>query len=1171
MGWGSFGLRLRVGAGLAVASVVSGFLVAPPAGAVAPGSVAADAVAAASSDDGAAELAEAGRSGEPVVVDGWTSETTEISALPSGEFRASISAGPVRKEHNGGWLALDPTLERRADGTVGPRSAVGEIELSGGGPADSVLAKVSHDGASTTIRTPFKLPTPTLHDDTAVYAEVIPDVDLVTTASNMGFTFNWVVKSRTAADDSRVRTLSLPVETSGLTATSERGGFMFRDSKGLGRFWTPTPTMWDSSGAPSADPATGESTETTLTAVDEGPDLKDRVAPVAASVASGRMTLAPDLSLLDAADVVFPVVIDPALNYGKTRNGWTAVWNNFPSKSFWQTEHSLGAGYEGFEQFKVVRSYFRFDTTGIKGKKIIDAELNVRQIHAASCQARPTDAYRTGSIGTGTTWNNQPTRYAFQSARSDTAGCSGPDTKMVGWNITAGATDLANANATTGTFMLRARDEGDKIAWKQFDDANANIAVTYVSKPAVPSGNVLMVGNATVPCGTSTAPAMVGSTTVTVGAKVTSADGTSASLRAILRRRNVTTQTDYATDVAGTSVASGGVSSISWSVQNGTTYRFFAKNRVYWTHEGVAGSLDSAWNTASVCYFRVDTSRPDAPTITSTEFGECASVQAPDDCMPEGQVGVAGDVVLDTASTDAVSYRWSLNGGPITTTATTAGAAQTIAVTPNALMNTLSVYSVDGAGNQSLTALRIFKVAPRATDVQWRFNDPAALGADTGRDQDAPLAVGGTSSDAVGRVEEALSTSGGAPATSPITSTAGVSATSNFSIGAWVRLDEPGQGTTTTLLAATFSEGNVFEFGYEPATNKWTAGRRSATSVSLASSTTAALHVWTHLAATYDTATRNLKFYVNGRLAGTITYPSAAWVSSNWRLGCGNVGGVASSCMTGLVDEVNLYQAILAADEVRDLADPISVSDNLPLVAPAASWSMDDPDDAVVAADACHGSDLTLANVPSPRFDTPGDDFHRSLILPGDVNQQARRPHPVVDSTGSFTIAANVQPSESAKSMVIVQQRGVAGESWTLAYEAEPSTDSSTPPSGRWVFQRTTTDSATATAVEVRSPLITGVHDHFTVLVATYDRQRDAISLYVDGKRFEDGTDPVAGDRHSAPFTAPWPARGDLNVGNGSLDGVAAPFAGKVERVAAFVGAMHTDQVADYESEVSSL
>jgi hypothetical protein len=461
-------------------------------------SVRSDLFADSGSTDGSPELDEAARTGSAVVVDEWTTETTEISALPSGNFQATIATSPVREREGGKWLDLDPTLKKRSDGMVEPARAVGDISLSGGGDANTVLATIGHNGVTALIRTPFDLPAPTLHDETAVYSEVLPGVDLVTTSTTTGFTFNWVVKDRAAADDPRVRKLSLPVELTGVTAHPERGGYSFVDDDGVSRFWIPTPTMWDSSGAESIDTTTGESDVTPLAAVEHGPDMEDQVSGVATSIAKGHMTLSPDTTLLDSPDVVFPVVIDPAMTYDKTRNGWTAVWNNFPSKSFWQTDHSLGAGYEGFEQNKIVRSYFRFDTTGIRGKEIIAAELNVRQIHAASCQARPTDVYRSGAIGTGTTWNNQPARYTLQGSNSSTAGC-GSSTAMVGWNVTNGATTLADANSATGTFMVRARDEGDKIAWKQFDDTGAQLSVTYVSKPAVPSGVTMKTSSTTVP------------------------------------------------------------------------------------------------------------------------------------------------------------------------------------------------------------------------------------------------------------------------------------------------------------------------------------------------------------------------------------------------------------------------------------------------------------------------------------------------------------------------------------------------------------------------------------------------------------------------------------------------------------------------------------------------
>ena len=88
---------------------------------------------------------------------------------------------------------------------------------------------------------------------------------------------------------------------------AERGGYALEDAEGLSRFWIPTPTMWDSSGAESIDPNTGESDETPLEAVEQGPDMEDQVSGVATSVSKTSMTLTPDTALLDSPDVVFPL------------------------------------------------------------------------------------------------------------------------------------------------------------------------------------------------------------------------------------------------------------------------------------------------------------------------------------------------------------------------------------------------------------------------------------------------------------------------------------------------------------------------------------------------------------------------------------------------------------------------------------------------------------------------------------------------------------------------------------------------------------------------------------------------------------------------------------------------------------------------------------------------
>ncbi|QSR27351.1 hypothetical protein CFH99_17150 [Nocardioides aromaticivorans] len=280
---------------------------------------------------------------------------------------------------------------------------------------------------------------------------------------------------------------------------------------------------------------------------------------------------------------------------------WAAVWSGLPDRSFWKTTTALGAGYGGAKR-KVVRSYFRFDTRAFKGKRILGAELNLRQLDAASCRPWLTDVYRTGAVGSRATWRNQPVRNAFQSSSSSTMGCDS-GYGMVGWDVAEAARYYARSTTTTATFMVRARSEGEPRAWKRFDSSYASLFVTYVSTPDQPTGVAVRTANARTPCGTEAAPAVVGSTSVTLGATLSSADGYSANLEGVFRRRDTALGADEE-DTLGTEVASGGTSTLPWQVSDGHVYRFQVAARSSWSYDGVPGSIDSAFT--DWCWFTVD-------------------------------------------------------------------------------------------------------------------------------------------------------------------------------------------------------------------------------------------------------------------------------------------------------------------------------------------------------------------------------------------------------------------------------------------------------------------------------------------------------------------------------------------------------------------------------------
>src|SRR5690349_1972439 len=171
-----------------------------------------------------------------------------LFANPDGSFTAEITAGPQRvQQADGSWSAIDTTLVRRADGSVGPRAAAVELGFSGGGEGD--LIRLADEGKTVAIGWPGALPAPTLTGDTATYVDALPGVDVKVTASSTGYSYVMVVKSAEAAANPELARLSLPVEGEGLRMRKTgSGGLSMVDGNGTAIFEGAQPLMWDSAG-----------------------------------------------------------------------------------------------------------------------------------------------------------------------------------------------------------------------------------------------------------------------------------------------------------------------------------------------------------------------------------------------------------------------------------------------------------------------------------------------------------------------------------------------------------------------------------------------------------------------------------------------------------------------------------------------------------------------------------------------------------------------------------------------------------------------------------------------------------------------------------------------------------------------------------------------------------
>lgn len=137
----------------------------------------------------------------------------------------------------------------------------------------------------------------------------------------------------------------------------------------------------------------------------------------------------------------------------------------------------------------------------------------------------------------------------------------------------------------------------------------------------------------------------------------------------------------------------------------------------------------------------------------------------------------------------------------------------------------------------------------------------------------------------------------------------------SFTVSAWVLLDQAST-TTQTILSQDGTRTSGFELQYRGDVHRWGVGLPQAdtdnpTVVRVTSATDASEGEWTHLAAVYDSADRQLRLYVNGALDGSVGGVSASWnAAGNFQVGRGRHQGVADTPFTGAVDDVHAWTGV---------------------------------------------------------------------------------------------------------------------------------------------------------------------------------------------------------------------------------------------------------------------
>ncbi|TCM49981.1 LamG domain-containing protein [Kribbella sp. VKM Ac-2568] len=544
---------------------------------------------------------------------------------------------------------------------------------------------------------------------------------------------------------------------------------------------------------------------------------------------------------------------------------------------------------------------------------------------------------------------------------------------------------------------------------------------------------------------------------------------------------------------------------------------------------------------------------PTPPVITATYHGtEITNCLDQTVCPETAVLGESVTFTFIATSPDVVRHQYGFIG-----TGAESIDGNTVTITlapPDQGWNRLDVQSINELGQFSTTASFLFNVGPRPGPLgSWGFDDGTGITAADGPGLTHPLNLGGgTAFDGKGRVNGSVALDGVddfAQAGDAVVDTS-----QSFTISAWAR---PTNSTKRGVVAAvTGTDSNAFALFYDAAARRWVFARSSAdaknpTLYRAASKEAPINGAWAHLIGTYDAATGRLQLFVNGRLQqSTTSSTTPAWRAAGpLMIGRGKYSGALSGWFAGSLDQINLWQRVLVADEIPGLVDPRIGSSGNDRIASggAAYWPLDDAaqgtDHVWRTAEAVRGADLTLAGFGSPAgafVDDP--EYGRVLELTGRSRESLTLNRSVVDGSTSFTVAARVKIGDPAKPMVIARQGTTGKDTWRLEYKPVDEFTS------QWIFAR----GDVASAAE-------------TVAIATVDRESVAgwhlLAGSYDGKPAS-ASDPAgelgltvdlrASDGSSERYTATPPRAGNTVVGAARTTGKS--FTGRLDDLRLYAG-----------------
>lgn len=422
--------------------------------------------------------------GKPVPVTTLTTQVSETVANPDGALSTTTHLKPVRVLKSGKWNAVDATLQRNTDGTYTPLATPAGVALSGGG--NGPLATLTNGDRRLELSFPVALPAPKVSDNSALYPDVFPGVDLQASVNDQGaFSEVLIVRTAEAAANPALRSLRMATKATGLTVGSDAAGnFQATAPDGAPVYNSATPLMWDSSTAPDAKTAAaGKSALVSRSAAaDNGagplapladepaarsstgsPGLGAQVKPIGISTQPDAVTLTPDQGLLTGAQTAYPVYIDPPVNPVTSGTGHFVVAQEGCSGATTYDkaqDYGEGVGYQHFSSncYGMQESFFEINTSALSPQMVISkSTLYLTETYGADhgcSNTWPLTVKHTDRINSGTNWGHRPSVVSTIGTQDISSAYFDCGYKYANFDITSRIQQLASWDGDTFTFGL---------------------------------------------------------------------------------------------------------------------------------------------------------------------------------------------------------------------------------------------------------------------------------------------------------------------------------------------------------------------------------------------------------------------------------------------------------------------------------------------------------------------------------------------------------------------------------------------------------------------------------------------------------------------------------------------------------------------------------------------